>query len=687
MAKNHAMNSDKALAEPLKTVKYFFLDYYERKNVDAALTYVAEDIQFHGLGAPHTDLWNKEEVRSELVGMMNNQEELHVMSVDLDPRLLASDVCLVSGSITLGENSNTLILEICVVAVCRETEDGWKMIQLHTYFPWKESGYHYDGMFEIKKDYAAQIEKEFWQSKLPGGLFVCYHELPFAMVAINDSLVRQLGFQSRMEFQEFSGVSIVNSIHPDDVGYFQELSRKLKEGSWEEAIMCRIRRRDFTFGCFAIRGYALKDEEYGNILICSCNDITEEMQQEKDSPERVDTENAVDTMDVILENIPGGGYRCCLSGEVQLDFVSDGFCRITGFSRQDIRSRFHNHVSSLIYEEDRENYETVLQQMKEYAHTTSVQYRIRCRDGSLRWVMDTLNSVRHADRTMWVYGLITDIEREHIVTNQLAQFFHALPTGLAAVHLQHGSAVVQYCNQTLCHMLDRTEEELIGQNLSWLIQEQDRDMFLACMEKLQNGASTADCQIRLQGMESSSKVYIFARAQERVGERLTIYLVAAEMGYHTETVPFDLSEGSDVPQVMIRTFGYFDVFVDGKPILFQSAKSKELLALLVDRGGGYVSATEIISCLWENESSNKVTLARCRKVAMRLTDKLKEYGVEDIIESVNGSRRVVPSRFSCDLYDYLAQKPGAENLFKGIYLANYSWGEMTLSNLLAQRES
>lgn len=31
--------------------------------------------------------------------------------------------------------------------------------------------------------------------------------------------------------------------------------------------------------------------------------------------------------------------------------------------------------------------------------------------------------------------------------------------------------------------------------------------------------------------------------------------------------------------IFIRTFGYFDVFVDGVPILFRSEKAKELLAL------------------------------------------------------------------------------------------------------------
>ena len=131
----------------------------------------------------------------------------------------------------------------------------------------------------------------------------------------------------------------------------------------------------------------------------------------------------------------------------------------------------------------------------------------------------------------------------------------------------------------------------------------------------------------------------------------------------------------------IRTFGYFDVFVDDKPIAFRNEKSKELLALLVDRRGGFVSSEEAIGFLWEDESSNPVTLARYRKVALRLKNTLEEYGVPDIMVSVNGQRRLATDKISCDLYDYLTGREEYAQLFKGSYLTNYSWGEVTLAEL------
>ena len=133
--------------------------------------------------------------------------------------------------------------------------------------------------------------------------------------------------------------------------------------------------------------------------------------------------------------------------------------------------------------------------------------------------------------------------------------------------------------------------------------------------------------------------------------------------------------------VHIRTFGYFDVFVEGKAIAFRNEKSKELLALLVDRRGGFVTSSEAISYLWEDEEVSQLTLARYRKVALRLKNLLEEYGIAHIVETVDGKRRIVPQNVSCDLFDCLA---GQRELFKGSYLLNYSWGEVTAAELLGE---
>lgn len=136
------------------------------------------------------------------------------------------------------------------------------------------------------------------------------------------------------------------------------------------------------------------------------------------------------------------------------------------------------------------------------------------------------------------------------------------------------------------------------------------------------------------------------------------------------------------PRVRIHTFGYFDVFVDGKPIVFRYEKSKEMLAILVDRKGSFVSNPYFISCLWGDEPYSEKVRSRCRQVAYRMMETLKQYGIEDIIEKVDGHRRIIPERIECDYFDYVNGKATAHQMFNGAYMSDYSWGEETLSMLL-----
>ena len=177
------------------------------------------------------------------------------------------------------------------------------------------------------------------------------------------------------------------------------------------------------------------------------------------------------------------------------------------------------------------------------------------------------------------------------------------------------------------------------------------------------------------------------KTSDNVSSRyIMLYIVPENQAYpsgssemEAENVTEKLSCGGH--KVTIRTFGYFDVFVDGRPIAFRNKKSKELFALLVDRRGGFVTSEEAISFLWEDEPASPVIYSRYRKVALRLKNLLEEYEIADVVEAVDGKRRIICEQVNCDLYDYLTGNEKYSQLFKGSYLTNYSWGETTLGEL------
>lgn len=136
-------------------------------------------------------------------------------------------------------------------------------------------------------------------------------------------------------------------------------------------------------------------------------------------------------------------------------------------------------------------------------------------------------------------------------------------------------------------------------------------------------------------------------------------------------------------RVVVRTFGYFHILIDGQPVAFEHEKAKELLALLIDRQGRFVSSGEIISCLWEDEAVNENTQSRCRKAAYHLRRILEQYGLENLLESTpKGYRRIRTQMIDCDLYHYLEGEEAYFNRFRGAYMSDYSWAEQTLTMLM-----
>lgn len=128
-------------------------------------------------------------------------------------------------------------------------------------------------------------------------------------------------------------------------------------------------------------------------------------------------------------------------------------------------------------------------------------------------------------------------------------------------------------------------------------------------------------------------------------------------------------------KIFARTFGYFDVFVSGKPIMFKSAKAKELLALLVDRQGGTVTNDQIIATLWEDRPNDVSTQNLCSKICKSLENELRDNGAGDILMSSRGVKCLDTEKFECDLYMMLDGDRKTADRYIGEYMMEYSWAE------------
>lgn len=134
-------------------------------------------------------------------------------------------------------------------------------------------------------------------------------------------------------------------------------------------------------------------------------------------------------------------------------------------------------------------------------------------------------------------------------------------------------------------------------------------------------------------------------------------------------------------KIVVKTFGYFDVFVEDKPIYFSSSKAKELLALLVDRRGGSVSTENAISVLWPERNYDESVQSLFRKVLKSLRTALSDAGISDMLIDVRNQRSIDMSKFDCDYYQILKLSDKAINAYQGEYMSGYAWAENTKNHI------
>lgn len=165
-------------------------------------------------------------------------------------------------------------------------------------------------------------------------------------------------------------------------------------------------------------------------------------------------------------------------------------------------------------------------------------------------------------------------------------------------------------------------------------------------------------------------------------------------GYLTKPIyPEDVQEQIDIikemmgglddgtPKLKVQCFGNFEVYADGKPLVFKRKKSKELLAYLIDRKGASVSAGQIATVLWEEDLDEKSTKNNMYQVIHHLKVVLKEAGFEEALLTVADGYAVNKELIDCDYYKYLDGDEIAEKQFQGEYMFQYSWAEETCAEL------
>ena len=161
--------------------------------------------------------------------------------------------------------------------------------------------------------------------------------------------------------------------------------------------------------------------------------------------------------------------------------------------------------------------------------------------------------------------------------------------------------------------------------------------------------------------------------------------------------PFDREDIADVMErakllrrrqnkrFYFRTFGAFDMLVDGEPVRFRSGKAKELMALCLLREGYPVSIHEIVECLWGEDVAGAESTGY-RRTIKELTDTLRDYAAEELILRARGSLQLRMELTDSDYRRFMEGDEDAICQFQGDFMRQYSWAEPMIYTLQEKKQ-
>lgn len=157
-----------------------------------------------------------------------------------------------------------------------------------------------------------------------------------------------------------------------------------------------------------------KPNEFGQIAE-AFNELMDETEKHK-----AETRRTNNNLQSLISNIPGGVYRAKMQhGSCTLDFISDGCLRILGYSEEEIKEKYLYSLINLTYIQDRKRVINNLIKSVRERTNFKIKYRIVCKDGSIKWVLDNGQIIKDENGNLFTYSVVTDITEAEKSKNKL----------------------------------------------------------------------------------------------------------------------------------------------------------------------------------------------------------------------------------------------------------------------------
>ncbi|MGE5492716.1 MAG: putative bifunctional diguanylate cyclase/phosphodiesterase [Actinomycetota bacterium] len=124
---------------------------------------------------------------------------------------------------------------------------------------------------------------------------------------------------------------------------------------------------------------------------------------------------------VLMQNLDGMVFRCAIDEVWTLHFASDGCAALTGYTQDELKHSRGMSLETMTHPEDRQRVRRTIMAAVKRGAAYRVDYRIRCRDGREKWVLERGRAVVDESGREVLEGFIEDVTERLLTEVRLAE--------------------------------------------------------------------------------------------------------------------------------------------------------------------------------------------------------------------------------------------------------------------------
>ena len=413
--------------DAMQTVHAFFDAYFNRRDPDLTVGYLAQDVQWLGTS-------EREMARGREAALCALREETaqspdpcRFVFTREEERALTEGCAACLCAMDLWQGGTLLRLRASAACVL-EDDAVWRIAVLHVSLPCDDraagAAFPVRGKGEAYSDFEARVSRravDLLGRGIPGGLLGVYLSEGYPLYSINGRMLGYLGY-SYEEFAQATGGQALACVHPDDGALF----RQCIEGSGDREVRFRMQKKDGSALWVSGISRVGEDEEGRPLSLCVVRDVSGEVVYEELLQREVrEKEEQARRYNHLFDSVLCGivQYKLLPDGRMLFRDANQEAIRIFGYTPEAFWAKKDWHLPDLICPSDRERMLQNVLSLKEIGDTLPFDYQLQRRDHSSLWIIGQAELVADPSGGAMVQSVYIDIDegrRAQVQTRRLA---------------------------------------------------------------------------------------------------------------------------------------------------------------------------------------------------------------------------------------------------------------------------